>query len=402
MVFKRVLHPVGHGAFFTEQFLKDRGENSYLNVVYDCGSTGMGGKLPKVVRNEVSISFNKKDHIDLFFISHFDEDHTNGLNFLLDNTLMDKDTYAVVPFAYPYLIMVMEDRFPSLARFIRRAIDKGLRFLGLRGSNLELVNEYSEDEVPDGKKLIFNNGHLFKVVDIVSKKVIWYFYPFMKDNVKCFQKDFENAIDEWKKAKHFTDDNLNDAKWVLDNISDLKTIYQSIGHRENGVTEINVNSLLMLSFPAYNVDSYCFWLLVSASSWFLKCREIMPDGTIRYIFPYGKIDPSCLYTGDTVMADINCFRTIVDNARKTMRKLSGNDTIGLMQIPHHGSKKCFPASMVSELAPNNVEATFLNCDPYSKKTPRNPCLIPELTLAQIPLFIISDSYHSRLEVSARV
>ncbi len=34
--FKRILHPVGQGAFFTEQFLDENG-TSVLNVVYDCG-----------------------------------------------------------------------------------------------------------------------------------------------------------------------------------------------------------------------------------------------------------------------------------------------------------------------------------------------------------------------------
>lgn len=35
LYFKRVLHPVGQGAFFTEQFFD--GDNTIFNVVYDCG-----------------------------------------------------------------------------------------------------------------------------------------------------------------------------------------------------------------------------------------------------------------------------------------------------------------------------------------------------------------------------
>lgn len=36
MIFKRILHPVGQGAFFTEQFFDETG-TTMLNVVYDCG-----------------------------------------------------------------------------------------------------------------------------------------------------------------------------------------------------------------------------------------------------------------------------------------------------------------------------------------------------------------------------
>ena len=36
--FKRIFHPVGHGAFFTEQFIDPISNIVLYNVVYDCGS----------------------------------------------------------------------------------------------------------------------------------------------------------------------------------------------------------------------------------------------------------------------------------------------------------------------------------------------------------------------------
>lgn len=400
MILKRVLHPVGQGAFFTEQFKKYGVESPYLNVVYDCGSTVVGKNIPKVVKDEVNIAFDKKDHIDLLFVSHFDEDHTNGLNYLLDNTSMDKDTYAVLPFAYPYLIMLMDDRFPSLARFIRRAIDKGIRLIGWRGSNMESTPEDSRDIEPD-KKLVFDKGRLFKVVDTDSKKVIWYFYPFMKDSAKSFQADFDSVINDWKKTEHFKDEDLNDANWVLNHFDELKAKYQEIGKKENDVTTINVNSLLMLSFPAGVAESSCFWPACGMNR-FVEGFRTMPDGTLRYIYPYDEIGPTCLYTGDTVLADAKSFHKVANHALDTMIRLTGHGRINMMQIPHHGSKNCLPSSMIVELKDIDIEATFVNCNPYSQKTPMDPFLIPELTLAQIPLFLISDNYHSRVEVYAEV
>ena len=38
MIFKRVFHPVGQGAFFTEQFYDDDQNTLLYNIVYDCGS----------------------------------------------------------------------------------------------------------------------------------------------------------------------------------------------------------------------------------------------------------------------------------------------------------------------------------------------------------------------------
>ena len=50
MVFKRVLHPVGQGAFFSEHFYEDSGIN-YFNVVYDCGEKRTTKHLDPEIEN---------------------------------------------------------------------------------------------------------------------------------------------------------------------------------------------------------------------------------------------------------------------------------------------------------------------------------------------------------------
>lgn len=66
----RTFHSVGQGAFYTEKF-----EN--FTMVYDCGST------KKSINKEVKSSFIENDHVNLLFISHFHEDHINGLDTIL-------------------------------------------------------------------------------------------------------------------------------------------------------------------------------------------------------------------------------------------------------------------------------------------------------------------------------
>ena len=68
----RTIHPVGHGGFFTEE-LCDATE--CYNVVYDCG-TRNGTML---LEREINKAFNRKQSVDLLFISHFDRDHVSGL-----------------------------------------------------------------------------------------------------------------------------------------------------------------------------------------------------------------------------------------------------------------------------------------------------------------------------------
>jgi len=42
LVFKRVLHPIGQVAFFSEQFYSEDKETLLYNVVYDSGSMSSG------------------------------------------------------------------------------------------------------------------------------------------------------------------------------------------------------------------------------------------------------------------------------------------------------------------------------------------------------------------------
>ena len=72
---RRVFHPVGQGAFYSESFYTGFGT---FNMVYDCGSMSKG------VDNIISNSFDKDNgnDIDILFISHFDSDHVNKIALL--------------------------------------------------------------------------------------------------------------------------------------------------------------------------------------------------------------------------------------------------------------------------------------------------------------------------------
>ena len=92
---KRVLHPVGHGAFFTEQFIADR--RNVFNVVYDCGV--MYDSLSNLYE-EIDNAFAKstRSFVDYIFISHLDEDHVNGIEYMIRRGYVTKETSFVLPF----------------------------------------------------------------------------------------------------------------------------------------------------------------------------------------------------------------------------------------------------------------------------------------------------------------
>jgi hypothetical protein len=70
----RIIHGVGHGAFYTETF------SDMSSVVYDCGTNGRRKDLEKIIDDFLRFS----DTIPVLFVSHFDKDHINGIEYLLN------------------------------------------------------------------------------------------------------------------------------------------------------------------------------------------------------------------------------------------------------------------------------------------------------------------------------
>lgn len=86
MKFKRVLHPVGQGAFITEDFSNEE-EGYGSTIVYDCGSISS----KEILYREIDQFKQEHTTFNVLFISHFDNDHINGLRRLLEKDLADND-----------------------------------------------------------------------------------------------------------------------------------------------------------------------------------------------------------------------------------------------------------------------------------------------------------------------
>lgn len=85
-------HAVGHGTFLTGMAEKD--SNKVYSWIYDCGS-----KRSQAVKNALARIKSWKtwsDPVDLLVLSHFDDDHVNGLEDLLKQ---QRVTCLVMPFS---------------------------------------------------------------------------------------------------------------------------------------------------------------------------------------------------------------------------------------------------------------------------------------------------------------
>lgn len=360
MVFKRILHPVGQGAFFTEQFLDESGKVVY-NVVYDCGSFT---SQPNLLEYEIRNTFERNAHIDLLFISHFDEDHVNGLMTLQNQTKIDKDTKVIIPFKYPYLLMVMDDDYPTLARFVMRMFNIGAQVIGIEEISGENVRrDPIAIVVPMGNAPIETEKNIGP---------IWYYYPFMLPDQKSLQKVFEGKVKDIVK--------LDDPNEILAKRKELKNIYKTIGKTKGGVTRINVNALFMLSFPAVNVAC-------NTNIW-------------HQINLKGNVASTCFYTGDSNLKG-NGYDEVKQKVTDILDIYSKGTKVWMMQVPHHGSDKCFPDKM-ADRSDGFSECAFVNCNPWHRQQVFDSSIIGEFTHNNKTLLLVTECYHSRVEVIAEL
>ncbi len=77
---RKCFHAVGNGTLFSGQIINTE-NNEVFNWIYDCGSTSKTTILDKVT--SLPIWFQSTKTIDMLVISHFDNDHVNGIEELL-------------------------------------------------------------------------------------------------------------------------------------------------------------------------------------------------------------------------------------------------------------------------------------------------------------------------------
>lgn len=284
MKLTRTFHPVGQGAFYSERFY-DENEKNVFNMVYDCGSKTKGINLNQIIDSV----FQHNDEINLLFVSHFHEDHVNGIEYLANKHKIKK---LVIPSLstiganlilvdYLYNLHSSSDLNNYANRFIESCYDEETRF--------DLSNGVEIVKIDD------------KVPQIPVHDALWEYLP------SCAATEQQDFVTKLIEAVGLQDcyDLFNGRNFVVirdyfekdGNIDRLHNFYKS--YFEEKHKDDNFYSMTVLS-KAVNDDFK---------------------------------EPICLYTGDFPSKYSHCRKKLISDYKQYW------DDINTIQSPHHGSGK---------------------------------------------------------------
>lgn len=299
----RTFNSVGQGAFYTEEFYNSS-KGDYFTMVYDCGSYGNQA----LIENEIKHSGIKK-YIDLLCISHFHADHINGLEYLLDNYNVKK---ILLPFLHEEekIEVFLANVIREASSFIQRLSLDPQATIRERSPVTQVItvnsndnNEPNNNNEPTHVNELEENISSGQPIKIDNDST-WIYVP--------FNFNYSTRSVELKKAL---------ASKSID-IKDFENIYKT---RENDIIDIyksitgdlNTNSLVIYSGHMDNKKSGCH-------TEFLK--------PYYYHYFHRHRECGCIYMGDYNAKGVRKWNEF----EKAFN--SYFDDIGIIQIPHHGSR----------------------------------------------------------------
>lgn len=220
MRLERTFHPVGHGAFYTERFYNDNGDN-VANIVFDCGSyegPGSGKSKPyfdKQINDIVDTIFplcEDKTKIAALFISHFHTDHINGIPRLLNNCkveriIMPKLTDDLLLELFLYEIIYHQ----FSAAEAQNSLDSFLNTV--KHIKIEVEIDCSDnDEAVDFEEIEIDKigvGYLISKPIIINVQSLWKYIPFStKEKKSQLKQALITGVPELKSALSGTSINI--------------------------------------------------------------------------------------------------------------------------------------------------------------------------------------------------
>ena len=366
---KRVFHPVGQGAFYSEQIYSG---NNVFEMVFDCGNDrGHNEKKIKEYSPKLFDYFehriiNNKDKvwkIDLLFISHFHADHISFLItykgqyqvknliipelsdkqiiLLLIDVLLKKNEIDIDFQAYYQLLTDTKRFFGQNCHIIKINSDKS------NESNLlKTFNPIFKLQYTDNKLIIYHpdpQSHYYFP--------IWLYIPY--DFIKYFcRSDYQRKISTFFTKTKLTSELLMDVKDITEI---LKHIEKKLKNIEKKLKNINITPLnyLKAQYMKINKDLNKICLGVFSGPVPFHLYSYLRNLDLK---KYNKIfkKQSCLYTGDIpfkATKEINCVeevRKLIIKSYASLSKLYFESEdydfennfdwhIGTLQIPHHGS-----------------------------------------------------------------
>ena len=320
---------VGQGACYLEQFrIYENNKYGRINIMYDCGSSSSLESL----KTCLSDNLDDGETIHAVFISHFDEDHINGLPFLLEK-------YSVKNLFIP-LITEEEKKILQLSCLCGIAYCSHKEFFDKFFGEYPYINGFENvyyvastestdnDFIPSGWDIqysIIRSGE--NVVNRIgynnpSELSEWYYVPFnfrqksrYNELINELNKEFKEDID-LEKILYIIKDND-------DNIEKFKKAYRKV----TGST--NTNTMVLFSGTKNKNTIQRIYNKRCSSCYYPYC-----DPCCHFHSPSG-----CLYMGDYNASGQTRWQGLKDAFCKYW------DLIGCVQIPHHGSKHSYNSEL---------------------------------------------------------
>lgn len=319
----RTLHPIGQGAFYTEKFEYD---GQQCNVVFDCGGT------EKFIKKEVKgycdslpcDNESLKPTIDAVFISHFHEDHVNGLETLLNKAevkciflplLNDDEVYALSL----SFVEKLKER-PLYGKLIKSAVNGTPLRDHINVVRIDKYNGGISDEQPyllyDGQ-----NEHTDSRIEIPSGTSIklknstpWIFKTFNFGNAKGQREEQLKKALEKENITSLTDlvDKWQDTQYQ----ENIRKCYESVSG------SMNANSMVTYSGLGKNYVTVTNRMTLKSCCW-RNCSDINS-------FAHNKA--GCMYFGDYEAKGERKWKQYEDSFGYLI------DLLHVQQVPHHGSR----------------------------------------------------------------
>lgn len=305
----RTFNPVGQGAFYVEKI-----EN--FTAIYDCGSdSNLNGNC---TLREIKKQFKQGENIDAIFISHFHNDHINGLDFLLKYCNVKRIFLPQLSDAAKIILLL--DYYKNYnpnnkGTFTEKLITNPIKAIHnlQKETHIIFVKENIESAQNDSITEMNNITNSFIIsgteISIVDK---WMYFPF---NFK-----HEDRYLKLIRALNTEGITLNNINEIIDRWNSNDFQNKVIKAYEKVPGDLNTNSMVVYSGP-YIVKSKSIHqrLKNSCSEFYGCCHSCL------------NMQAGCIYTGDYDAKG----KIKWNQLKKAYSKYW--DSIGIWQVPHHGS-----------------------------------------------------------------
>lgn len=314
------LWSVGQGLFYTGKI------NNEFNFVYDCG--GENPYIKEAVDKYLKEYDIKK--LDMLIISHFDDDHINGLPILLSK--IEKISQIYIPYyggISTYLLLVI---YLYIYNFDLLKMESEIIFVD---SNLEVRNDFSEENRENynlDEKIKIGGIKLTKMrIPIVKYKNIWkfkFYNTYLKNEkvLDSIEKEIEDII-----AKHSCR-SLSDLLSQINNSdikNELKAVYDKFCN-SSYTSKRNESSLCVFHLPISDI-----FLLKDVVIWCDSDKYCEFHKYCKYC-KYEDNYHSNYVSGSMLVGDISLkARTRIDDFLNYYKNEMKN--IKFFLTPHHGA-----------------------------------------------------------------